>query len=133
MIGRKAAFLPGLFSYNKRVYPLVFNIEPHERKVFEVISRAAAELGYPVYVVGGYVRDRLLALLLPKTWTSFAWGAASAWLRMWRLLLIPSQGDRIQALWHSHAETPGYGIEFVGARKESYRSIPASRRWKRGA
>ena len=39
---------------------MVFNIQSDERKVFQVIGETAAELGYPAYVVGGYVRDRLL-------------------------------------------------------------------------
>ena len=40
---------------------MVFDIQAHERKIFNLISKAAAELSVPAYVVGGYVRDRLLA------------------------------------------------------------------------
>jgi putative nucleotidyltransferase with HDIG domain len=39
---------------------LVFNIRPEERKLLLLISETSAKLGYPVYLVGGYVRDRLL-------------------------------------------------------------------------
>ena len=39
---------------------MIFNVEPHEKEMFELISQVAAELGFPAYVVGGYVRDRLL-------------------------------------------------------------------------
>jgi tRNA nucleotidyltransferase/poly(A) polymerase len=39
---------------------LVFNIKPEERKLLQLISETSAKLDYPVYLVGGYVRDRLL-------------------------------------------------------------------------
>ena len=39
---------------------MLFNIEPYERKIFSLISEAAEELDFPTYVVGGFVRDRLL-------------------------------------------------------------------------
>jgi poly(A) polymerase len=44
----------------KIYYILVFNIRPEERKLLLLISETSAKLGYPVYLVGGYVRDRLL-------------------------------------------------------------------------
>ena len=40
---------------------MVFKIKDYERKIFELIQLSAKELNLPVYVVGGYVRDRLLA------------------------------------------------------------------------
>ena len=40
---------------------MIFQIQPHERQIFKTISETAEELGSPAYVVGGYVRDRLLA------------------------------------------------------------------------
>ena len=40
---------------------MLFNIKPFERKIFELLKMSSEELGYPTYVVGGYVRDRLLA------------------------------------------------------------------------
>jgi len=40
---------------------LVFDIQPHEREILMIIEQVAAELKSPSYVVGGYVRDRLLA------------------------------------------------------------------------
>ncbi len=50
---------------------MVFQIRDDERRIFEVIGRAAGQLGFPTYVVGGYVRDRLLARRV-RTWTSSA-------------------------------------------------------------
>ena len=39
---------------------MVFDIQTHEREIFMLIEQAAASLKMPTYVVGGYVRDRLL-------------------------------------------------------------------------
>ena len=39
---------------------MVFNIKPEERRLLQLISETSAKLDYPVYLVGGYVRDRLL-------------------------------------------------------------------------
>ena len=39
---------------------MIFHIQPHERKVFELIAQSARAIEVPAYVVGGYVRDRLL-------------------------------------------------------------------------
>lgn len=92
-----------------------------ERKVLEQIAMAAHELGTPCYLIGGFVRDKLLN-------------------RRTKDMDIVCVGDGI-ALAHKVAATLGdnvpvsffktYGtaqikwndleIEFVGARKESYR------------
>ena len=40
---------------------MVFKIQDTERKILEIVSQAAAKMQVPAYVVGGYVRDRLLA------------------------------------------------------------------------
>ncbi|NNF20344.1 MAG: tRNA nucleotidyltransferase, partial [Saprospiraceae bacterium] len=37
-----------------------FNFQHKEKELAELLSRAGAELGYPVYFVGGFVRDRFL-------------------------------------------------------------------------
>ncbi len=39
---------------------MLFAIDKKEKEIFHLISDAAAELGYPCYAVGGYVRDRIL-------------------------------------------------------------------------
>ncbi|MCE2790759.1 MAG: HD domain-containing protein [Saprospiraceae bacterium] len=40
---------------------MIFPITPQEKSLFDLIRAAASQLGLPVYAVGGYVRDRLLA------------------------------------------------------------------------
>jgi len=100
---------------------LVFDIQAHERAIFRMISEAAQELDYPTYVVGGYVRDRLLG-------------------RPSKDMDIVCVGDGIRLAQHLAAQLrpiprvavyQRFGtamvkyqdleIEFVGARKESYR------------
>ena len=101
---------------------MVFQIRENERKIFEVISRAAAELGYPTYVVGGYVRDRLLARP-SKDLDIVCVGSGIELARKVGDCLHPRSRVTVYkrfgtaALKHRDLE-----IEFVGARKESYRS-----------
>lgn len=99
---------------------MIFHIKEEEKHIFNLIQISAEELGVPVYLVGGYVRDRLLS-------------------RPSKDIDVVCVGDGI-ALAHKVAEklspTPyivvykrfgtamirhhNMEIEFVGARKESY-------------
>ncbi|MCB0571724.1 MAG: HD domain-containing protein [Phaeodactylibacter sp.] len=101
---------------------MVFNIEPHERKIFEVISETARELEYPVFVVGGYVRDRLLArpskdmdIVCVGNGIRLAQHVAARLRPIPRVTVYKRFGTAM--LKHHSLE-----VEFVGARKESYRS-----------
>ena len=100
---------------------MVFNIQTHERKIFELISESAEELGFPVYVVGGYVRDRLLArpskdmdIVCVGSGIKMAQQLASKLHPIPRVVVYKRFGTAM--LKHKDLE-----IEFVGARKESYR------------
>ena len=100
---------------------MFFIIQPHEQKVFQVISETAKELGYPTYVVGGYVRDRLIGrpskdmdIVCVGSGIRLA-QAISAKLRpIPQIAVFKRFGTAM--LKHEDLE-----IEFVGARKESYR------------
>ena len=101
---------------------MVFNIEPDERKIFELISKAATELGFPAFVVGGYVRDRLLArpskdmdIVCVGSGIQLARAVAGRLRPIPRVTVFKRFGTAM--LKHRDME-----IEFVGARKESYRS-----------
>lgn len=101
---------------------MIFQIRANERKIFEVISQAAAELGYPTYVVGGYVRDRLLArpskdldIVCVGNGIELAKRVGNTLHPRSRVTVYKRFGTA--ALKHRDLE-----IEFVGARKESYRS-----------
>ena len=100
---------------------MVFNIQPYERKIFQLISEAARELGYPVYIVGGYVRDRLLArpskdidIVCVGSGIRLAQNVASMLRPVPRIAIYQRFGTAM--VKHKDLE-----IEFVGARKESYR------------
>jgi len=103
-------------------FDMIFQIRDNERKIFELISTAAAELGYPTYVVGGYVRDRLLArpskdldIVCVGNGIELAKRVGNSLHPRSRVTVYKRFGTA--ALKHRDLE-----IEFVGARKESYRS-----------
>jgi tRNA nucleotidyltransferase/poly(A) polymerase len=101
---------------------MIFRIEKYERKIFELLSDSAEELGFPTYVVGGYVRDRLLNrpskdmdIVCVGSGIELAEKLASKLKPIPRLVVYRRFGTAM--IKHKDLE-----IEFVGARKESYRS-----------
>lgn len=100
---------------------MIFNIEPHERRIFEVVSLAAQTLGVPAYVVGGYVRDKLLARK-SKDMDIVCVGSGIALAEAVAALLVPRPKvvsyARFGTAMLRHRDIE---IEFVGARRESYR------------
>ncbi|MBK8626007.1 MAG: HD domain-containing protein [Saprospiraceae bacterium] len=99
---------------------MVFNIKPYERKIFELIQLSANELNVPVYVVGGYVRDRLLAreskdldVVCVGDGIALAENLASKLRPLPYIAVYKRFGTAM--IRHKELE-----IEFVGARKESY-------------
>lgn len=100
---------------------MVFNIQEDVRKIFQIISETAEELGYPTYVVGGYVRDRLLNrpskdidIVCVGSGIRLAEHVAGKLRPIPRVTSYSRFGTSM--LKHKDLE-----IEFVGARKESYR------------
>lgn len=100
---------------------MVFDIQPQEREIFTLIEQAAAELGYPTYVVGGYVRDRLLArpskdmdIVCVGDGIKLANNIASKMRPIPRVVVYQRFGTAM-------LKCKDLEIEFVGARKESYR------------
>ncbi|GLR16075.1 CCA tRNA nucleotidyltransferase [Portibacter lacus] len=101
---------------------MIFRIQKYERKIFELIGDCAEELGYPTYVVGGYVRDRLLNrpskdmdIVCVGSGIKLAQQLAGKLKPIPRLVVYQRFGTAM--IKHKDLE-----IEFVGARKESYRS-----------
>lgn len=100
---------------------MVFNIQAHERKIFELISQTAGELGFPAYVVGGYVRDRLLGRPSKDIdIVCLGSGIELAKKVAYKLRPIP-QVAMYSRFGTAMLKHKGLEIEFVGARKESYR------------
>lgn len=99
---------------------MVFNIKEEERQIFELIAETAKELGFPAYVVGGYVRDRLLGrpskdmdIVCVGSGIELAQELAYKLRPVPRLTVFKRFGTAM--IKHKDLE-----IEFVGARKESY-------------
>ena len=99
---------------------MVFNIKKEEKKIFELVAETAEELGFPTYVVGGYVRDRLLGrpskdmdIVCVGSGIEMAKALAGKLRPIPRMTVFKRFGTAM--LKHRDLE-----IEFVGARKESY-------------
>ena len=100
---------------------MVFSIQAHEREIFMLIEQIATQLEMPTYVVGGYVRDRLLGrpskdmdIVCLGSGIQLAEEMASRLRPVPRVAVYRRFGTAM--LKHKDLE-----IEFVGARKESYR------------
>lgn len=99
------------------------NIPTSHQKVFKIISQAAEELDCPVYVVGGYVRDHYLNRLKEGAMDIDFVTVGSG------IKLARSVSDKIKnsslAVYKqfgtAQVKTGDLELEFVGARKESYR------------
>ncbi|HPR01886.1 MAG TPA: HD domain-containing protein [Saprospiraceae bacterium] len=101
---------------------MIFDIKPYERRIFELVQDAGSELGYEVYVVGGFVRDRLLGME-SKDMDIVCLGSGIRLAEQVASKLSPTPKvvtfNRFGTAMIRHKNTE---IEFVGARKESYRA-----------
>src|SRR5690554_835801 len=91
--------------------------------VFQIISQAAKELNVEVYVIGGYVRDFILERGVKKDIDIVAVGSGID-LALKVSELIPHH-PKVQVFKNYGTAMLRYNdmdIEFVGARKESYRT-----------
>lgn len=100
---------------------MIFEIKAYEKEIFDLIGSESKKLGFPVYVVGGYVRDRLLArsskdldIVCLGSGIALANAIASQLRPRPRVSIFKRFGTAM--LKYNNLE-----IEFVGARKESYR------------
>ena len=100
---------------------MVFNIQTNERRIFEIISQAGQELDFPVYVVGGYVRDRLLARPSKDMDIVCVGSGIQLAQQVARHLRPRPRVTTYKRFGTAMLKHEGMEIEFVGARKESYR------------
>lgn len=102
--------------------------EALDNRIFEIISQAAAQLNLESYVIGGYVRDFLLKRNFKKDIDIVAVGSGIELAKQVSSLL-PNK-PKVQVfknygtamLRYEESKGEFIDIEFVGARKESYRS-----------
>lgn len=99
---------------------MFFSLEPKEQRIFQQVGHCAAELGIPAFVVGGYVRDRLLGretkdidVVCVGDGIQLANTVASK-LNPRPKVTVYSRFGTAMLLYD------GIELEFVGARRESY-------------
>ena len=98
-----------------------------EEHIFRKISGAAAELGMPAYVIGGFVRDKILGrpdkdidIVTTGDGIALSRKAAAAFSSKINVSVFKNFGTAQFRLPMSDGSI--YDIEFVGSRKESYRA-----------
>ncbi len=99
------------------------DIHPKHKKVFDTISAAGAAVEQKVYVVGGYVRDYYLGRLIEdKMDIDFVTiGSGIALARKVADCLEAESLSVFKKFGTAQVKYRGLELEFVGARKESYR------------
>ncbi len=91
-------------------------------KIFSIISEAADELSVDAYVIGGFVRDHILERGEPTDIDIVAVGSGIALAKkVAEKLPEKTQVKVFKNFGTAMLKTDGKEIEFVGARKESYR------------
>ncbi|HNA57963.1 MAG TPA: HD domain-containing protein [Chitinophagales bacterium] len=93
-----------------------------EHALFKVVAEVSATLQFPCYVVGGFVRDKILGRDYKKDIDFVCVGSGIALARAVAATLPgkPSVAE-FKNFGTAHFRYHGMEIEFVGARKESYR------------
>ena len=89
-------------------------------KIFHTIARAAENLGVPAYVIGGYVRDRLLDRSQPKDIDVVCVGSGIELAREVGRLTGRSKVQVFKNFGTAMLRAGDLELEFVGARRESY-------------
>ncbi|MBO6584888.1 MAG: HD domain-containing protein [Gracilimonas sp.] len=99
------------------------NIPPEHQNVFTIISDAAQELDCPVYVVGGYVRDYYLNRSKQGE-IDIDFVTVGSGIKLARKVSEKIKGSSLavyKQFGTAQVKTGDLELEFVGARKESYR------------
>lgn len=100
-------------------------IDPLHSSLFQTVSDVAHGLGQPVYVVGGYVRDYYLNRLRPDHAPDLDFvtlGSGIALAEAVAKALKTNQVAVFKQFGTAQVGWKGMHLEFVGARKESYRT-----------
>jgi tRNA nucleotidyltransferase (CCA-adding enzyme) len=99
------------------------DIHPKHKKVFDIISASGAAVGQDAYVVGGYVRDYYLQRLDDKDMDIdfVTLGSGIKLARDVAKRLDAKSFSVFKKFGTAQVKYKGLELEFVGARKESYR------------
>lgn len=99
------------------------DIHPKHKKVFDTISAAAEDVGQQAYVVGGYVRDYYLGRL-DSDEMDIDFVTVGSGIKLARKVAELLDADSLSVFKKfgtAQVKYQGLELEFVGARKESYR------------
>lgn len=101
---------------------LVYEIPETHKHIFQVVGKAGQALQQPVYVVGGYVRDFYLDRLKEEPDIDFVTlGSGIALAEKVHRALAGSTLSVFKQFGTAQVKLGELELEFVGARKESYR------------
>lgn len=99
-----------------------FSVELSTNQIFSIVAEASANLAYETYVIGGFVRDLILGR--PNKDIDFVTLGSGIELAQQTAILIKHQPkvNFFKNFGTAQFNLDDYDIEFVGARKESYRT-----------
>ena len=99
----------------------IFPFSAEERELFLLVGQVAEELSFPAYIVGGYVRDKILQRDYKKDIDFVCVGSGIA-LAKGVAAKLPGQPqvNEFKNFGTAHIHFRDIDLEFVGARKESY-------------
>lgn len=100
------------------------NLKEHiQNPIFSIVSQAADALGYETYVIGGFVRDIILERAQPTDIDFVCVGSGIELAnRVSELLVNDTKVQIFKNFGTAMLRHQDLELEFVGARKESYRS-----------
>lgn len=101
------------------------DIHPKHKKVFDVIADAGEDVGQDVYVVGGYVRDFYLDRTKDAEDLDIDFVTLGSGIELAKQVAEKLNTDNFSVFKQfgtAHIKYDKMDLEFVGARKESYRS-----------
>ncbi|MFN3939024.1 MAG: CCA tRNA nucleotidyltransferase [Chitinophagales bacterium] len=100
----------------------ILDFTEKELRIFQYIADAAATFNFPVYIVGGYVRDKILY----REVTDIDFVCVGSGIQLANAVsnLLPGATNVkvFDKFGTAHIRLGDFDLEFVGARKESYRS-----------
>jgi tRNA nucleotidyltransferase (CCA-adding enzyme) len=103
----------------------VEDIDPKHKEVFDAISEAGEAVGQEVYVVGGYVRDFYLDRIKETEELDIDFVTIGSGIDLAKKVSKKLEADNLtvyKQFGTAHVKHDNMDLEFVGARKESYRN-----------
>ncbi len=101
---------------------MFFSPTPTEKELFELLRQAGTQLGVPVYLVGGYVRDKLLQRPSKDVDVVCVGSGVALAERVAELMRPRPKVAVFRQYGTAMLRCRELEVEFVGARRESYRS-----------